>query len=616
MNQPKYNRRKLFTNLVNKEQNSLQKGDPLFEKYSRKDYTKGRKYQSARSIDSVANSNAKDSNVLRVNPVTSGLAPYTGPWTTAEVLHLLRRTGYGYKKAHLDMLLTMNVSQAVDKILTIDATVPSPPVNYYQNTFADENNLPYGSSWVNDAFTGSIGGTSNYYRWQGLKRWCLGLGLNHDISIREKMTWFWYHFIPVDFNAIYQSANSYCGNNSARISYTYIKLFRDNALGNFKTLIRQMATHPAMMFYLNNQANSSSAPDENFAREIMELFTLGKDPLSQYTEQDVIEAAKVLSGWRVQNLNTATPQTNFVSSLHNTSTKQFSSFFNNTTITNTGATELDTFITMLFSKAQVVSEYICRRIYRYFVYYDIDQNIETNIITPLAQTFVANNWNIKPVLEQLFKSEHFYDMANRGVYIKSPLDLVIGTMRTFNLNHNVSDQTNYQAQYQLWATLTDGYLTQMEQVMGKVPSVSGWQAFYQNPSFHEYWINSNTTQRRFAYINAIFNGFNSTSNGLTTRIEVDLMAFVQQFSYATCANPNLLIDECIKYLLPIDLSATQKETIKLQTLLTGQTTDSYWTNAWNNYVGSPTNTSYVSIVKSRLKSLLVTICQYAEFQLM
>ena len=271
---------------------------------------------------------------------------------------------------------------------------------------------------------------------------------------------------------------------------------------------------------------------------------------------------------------------------------------------------------MIFSKTQVVSEYICRRLYRYFVYYDIDANIEANIITPLAQTFVANNWDILPVLNQLFKSEHFFDMANRGVYIKSPLDLVVGTTRIFNLVTNIADPTNYEAQYHIWQKYNDNILEPMDQVMGKVPNVSGWQPFYQNPSFHEYWINSNTTQRRFAAIGTFFNGFNSTTGSLTTRIEVDVIAYVQQFSNTICQDPDLLTAECIKYLLPIDLSTPQKDAIKFQTLLYLQITNAYWTSAWNNYIANPTNNSYKNIVKTRLQGLLLTITLLAEYQLM
>lgn len=597
------NRRNLFKLVLNKLKINQVSNDPLFEKYSRKTFT-GRKYQS--------NVRSKNSGFTdRVAPVSSGLNPYTGTWGKTEALHLLKRTGFGYKNADLDILLTMSMTNAVNTILTVDTSPPSPPINAYNNSFADENNLPYGADWTTDILTSGQGNT-NRQRNLSLTQWIFGLTVNQNVSIKAKLALFWYHFIPVDFETV-RASN---GTHSARLLYAFTKMYYDNPLMNFKTLIRTMATQPAMMYYLNNNSNSKTSPDENFAREIMELFTLGKDPLSQYTEADVVQAAKVLTGWRVSNLTTTTPDTTFSSSLHETSNKQFSSFFNNTIINNTGASELDAFIDMIFSKSQVVSEYICRRIYRYFVYYDIDATIESTIIIPLAQTFVANNWNILPVLDQLFKSQHFYDMANRGVYIKSPLDLVIGSLRTFNLAYTVSDSTNYDAQYKVWNYFNNSILVGLEQSIGAVPNVSGYPAFYQNPSFHEYWINSSTTQKRFDFLNKIFNGYNLTYNGLTTRIEVDLIAYIQQFEPAICLDPDLLVAECIKYLLPVDLSTTQKDQIKIQSLLSNQTTNSYWTTAWNLYLNDTTNTTNKNSVKTRLKSLLVTLTQLAEYQLM
>ena len=601
------NRRNLFKLVLNKFKINQDFKDPLFEKYSRKIFN-GRKYQSTKN---TKNSSFTD----RVVPVSSGLNPYTGTWGKTEVLHLLRRTGYGFKKADVDSLLATSMNNAVNAILNVNTTPPSPPVNSYNNYSPDENNLAYGADWTNDPLP-SGANTTNSRRNDSLSQWNFGLACNQDLTIKEKMTWFWYHFIPVDFETVRTSPFSFAGTNSCRILHTYLKMFRDNPLGNFKTIIRKMATQPAMMYYLNNQANTKTSPDENFAREIMELFTLGKDPLSQFTEVDVIQAAKVLSGWRVVNLNTVNPITNFDSSLHDTSNKQFSSFFNNTIINNAGASELDAFITMIFSKSQVVSEYICRRLYRYFVYYDIDATIESTIITPLAQTFVANNWEIAPVLNQLFKSQHFFDMANRGVYIKSPFDLVIGSLRTFNLNYNVANPANHEAQYRVWNYYNNTILSGLEQTMGKIPNVSGWVAFYQNPSFHEYWINSSTTQKRFDFLNKIFSGYNLVYNGLTTRIEVDLIAFIQQFDPPICLNPDLLVAECVTFLLPIDLSAIQRNEIKTQTLLSNQTINSYWTSAWSLYLSNTSNITNRNSVKTRLKSLFVTLTQLAEYQLM
>jgi len=600
--------------------------DPLFEKYSRK--TLGPRVYSNELVSSFRHGAEPDGNTgitLRVGNVISTLAPYTGAWTEREAIHLIRRTTFGFKKADVTTLAAMTVTDAVNSILTIDTTPPAPPVNWYNNLAVDAGGIAYGADVTNHAFATSTaeGQTSNHYRMDGLRRWMTGLAIGQSNNIREKMHWFWYHFIPIDFESIFQSSNSYINVNSARIFYQYMKLFRDNALGNFRTLIRNVATQPAMMFYLNNQANSATAPDENFARELMELFTLGKDPLSQYTQDDVVAAAKVLTGWRVQNMNALTTVTNFVSGSHKTGPKQFSPFFNNTIINRTivaeGALELDDLLNMIFSKTQVVSEYICRRIYRYFVYYDIDANIEANIITPLAQIFVSSGWDIKVVLDKLLKSEHFFDMANRGVYIKSPYDLVLGSLRAFNITANVSDATNYEAQYRVWGWFNDSACLPMEQQMGSIPNVSGWNAYYQTPAYHEYWINTNTIQKRFTFLQQIFNGFNLTYNTvtpLTTNIKVDVIAFVQQFANATVRDPNLLVAECIKYLLPVDLSLDQRNSIKQSTLLYQQITDAYWTTAWDNYFGAPTNASYKSIVTDRLKNLLYTIVQLAEYQLM
>jgi uncharacterized protein (DUF1800 family) len=607
-------REMLLGKIIKKLSKQAQDKDPLFEKYSRKIF-KGRRYSSLTDKREVVN--GKEVDVLeRVNPVTTGLAPYTGSWTTSEALHLLKRTGFGFKKSDLDAIVGLTMSQAVDRILTIDNTPPPPPVNHYQPDEPDENNIPYGADWTNDFFPSyDPGNMTNGNRTQSLSAWLLGLSLNQDITIREKMSLFWYHFIPIDFVFVAQSSNDFANTNSSRICYKYMKMFRDNATGNYKTLIRQMSTQPAMMFYLNNQANSKTAPDENFAREIMELFTIGKDVEDRYTEGDIVQAAKLLTGWRVQNLNTNAESTVFVPNKHETSNKTFSAFFNNTVIPNSGAGELDLFIDMIFSKSKIVSEYICRRLYRFFVYYDIDEYIETNVIVPLAQVFVSNNWNILPVLDRLFKSEHFYDMANRGVYIKTPLDVIVGAMRTFNINYNVSDQTNYNAQYELWIRFL-WQLQEMQQTMGRIPNVAGWQAFYQKPSYHEYWINSNSIQRRYGLIQYMIYGFDIDKNGLTTRIEADAIAFVKQFSNVICEDPNLLVSECIKYLLPIDLSLAQKNIIKSQTLLSNQTSDYYWNEAWINYNNNPSDVDLMNVVKNRLRNLLLTITQLAEYQLM
>ncbi|MGF2413246.1 DUF1800 family protein [Ferruginibacter sp.] len=585
--------------------------DPLFEKYARK--TLGNRQYSER----IEVPNADGPVYARVGNITSGLTPYTGAWTEWEVAHLLRRTGFGVKKTDLDALLALTPAAAADALLNISApTIPSTtPLNYYQNTLPDSGGIALGASWTSNNLTyvNANDDTNNYYRQLSLTSWSWGLCINDTTTIREKMTQFWYHFIPINFDDLRGLQN-----NSATMCNDYMSLLRANALGNFKTLIKAIAKMPAMLVYLGNQYSTASVPNENFARELMELFTLGKVPTQNYTEPDIIAASKVLSGWRTPSFVTAYPfAPAFNASYHNQTNKVFSAFFGNTTITNqagvNGANEFDIFFDLLFTQQQTtIAKYICRRLYRFFVYYDIDANIEANVIVPLSALLVSNNWNITPVVSTLLKSEHFFDVANKGVMIKSPVDFIAGTLRTLNINTTpVAGATQVVNQYTIWNYFQNYALNNMDQGLGLVPNVSGWKAYYQNPTYYQNWINSNSIQKRAALLTSFVNGFTTG----TLSIKIDPIAFVQQFPNATIQDPDLLINAVVPYLFTIDLPPTYKNDTKVATLLAGQVTNSYWTTAWNNYIASPT-TANANIVKTRLNSLLTTFLQLAEFQLM
>lgn len=585
--------------------------DPLFLKYARK--TLGPRQYSQRMEIPDPNGPQPD----RVGNVTSGLTPYAGPWTVWQVTHLLRRAGFGVKKNELEALLAMTTSNAVDALMTLSpAANPSPtPLNYYQNTLADSGGILLGDSWTSNNLSYVLGtdDTNNYYRQLSLSSWSWGLCLNENTTIREKMVLFWYHFIPVNFDDIRNQQR-----NSATMCHDYLNLLRTNALGDFKTLIKAIAKMPAMLVYLGNQYSTATVPNENFARELMELFMLGKVPAQNYTEADVIAASKVLSGWRVPNFSNPYPfAPGFNATYHNQTNKLFSSNFGNTTINNqaaaNGANEFDIFFDMLFTHQQdTIARYVCRRLYRFFVYYDIDANIEANVIVPLAAFMVANNFQMAPVLSLLLKSEHFFDIANKGVMIKSPLDFIAGTLRTLNINTTpAAGATQLTNQYNVWNYFQNYANTNLEQGYGLVPNVSGWKAYYQEPAFYQNWINSNAIQKRASLLTSFVSGFTTS----TTQIKVDTIAFVQQFPAATIQDPDLLIDIFIQYLLPVDLPANYKTDTKVATLLAGQITNSYWTTAWNNYVANP-STANANIVRTRLNSLLTTLLQLAEYQLM
>jgi uncharacterized protein (DUF1800 family) len=586
--------------------------DPLFEKYARK--TVGNRQYSTRM--ELPGTTGTEYN--RVGNITSGLAPYTGPWTQWEVVHLLRRTGFGVKKTDLENLLLTGCSLSVDHLLNISApTIPSAtPLNYYQTSVIDSGGIPLGESWTSNNLTYTSGndGTVDYFRENSLICWNWGICIEDAANIREKMQQFWYHFIPVNFDDIRNQQA-----NSATMCHDYMALLRSNALGNFKSLIKAITKMPAMLVYLGNQYSTANVPNENYARELMELFTMGKVPVQNYTESDIVAASKVLSGWKVQSFNAAYPfVVSFNATSHNQTNKVFSSFFGNTTIANQvgamGAGELDTFFDMLFTQQQdTIAKYVCRRLYRFFVYYDIDANIEANVIAPLATIFINNNWQIGPVVAALLKSEHFFDVANRGVMIKSPIDFIAGTLRTLKINTtSPAGASQLLNQYQVWNFFNNYANNNLEQGLGLVPNVSGWKAYYQAPTYYQNWINSNTIQRRSSLLTTLING--TATNG--TQIKFDPILFVQQFPNDTIRNPDLLINAIVPYLFAVDLPDTYKSDTKIQTLLGSQVTNNYWTTAWDNYMAAPTNTTYSNLVKNRIKSLLTTFLQLAEYQLM
>jgi uncharacterized protein (DUF1800 family) len=630
--------------------------DPLFQKYARK--TIGNRQYGTNLVQPDANGGIEQ----RYAPLSSNLDPYTGVWTEWEAAHLLKRAHYGNIKAHVDSFKAMgNVSTAVDALFNFPFTPTSPsaaPLNYYQNAYIDYNtpqnnnfysNIDPYAAYATD-WTATLISYYPYYakenflnvvRARSVKYWYWGLMLDETSAptLREKMTQFWYHFIPVN---VEKESNDFYYNRGT-LANEYIKLLRNNCIGNYKTLIKEITKSAGMLGYLNGQSNTAAAPNENYAREVLELFTMGKVPTQNYTEQDVVALSKILTGYQCINANTNSAagqqyplEVIFNYTQHNQENKTFSSFFDNVTIAYqagaAGANELDLFLDLLFTKQKTtIARYICTRLYRYFVYYDIDAAIETNIINPLADYFIASNWEIVPLVKKLFKSQHFYDAANRGVIIKSPFDLVAGLIRTLRIPtaanavpplpaidppHTPADYT--MNQYRLWGYLDYNIcIYDLEQGMFEVPSVVGWSAYHQAPTFNQNWINSNSVQNRHRFIENFINGWHvGYSWSGYANIKFDPFVFVQQFPSATIPVAVDLIDAIVKLLFSVDLPADYKTLVKNQDLLGNQGSDYYWTTIWNTYVSNPANITNKNIVQARIKAVITSLCQLAEFQLM
>lgn len=539
------------------------------------------------------------SPILEKSPsrTLSGINPYGGPWTINEVTHLLKRTMFGAKKADVDYFLTRTMSQSVDELMNPTAPDPAPPVKEYTTSTqpgTPDSNIPQGSTWVNDI---NNDGTVQSQRRASYKKWWTGVLLNQDRSIKEKMILFWINHFGNEANEV----------GYGNLVYNQHNLIRQQCLGNFKQMVRDITVDPSMLRYLNGYLNTSAAPDENYARELQELFTVGKGPDSHYTESDVKEAAKVLTGWQI-NINTY--QTVFTSSRHSAVNKSFSSFYNNTVITGrTGATagdlELTDLMNMIFAQNEV-AKFIVRKLYRWFVYYEIDAATEANVITPLADIFRNNNYNIKPVLTTLFKSEHFFDVLNQSCVIKSPADIIIGAMREYNVSMPLASDWN--TSYGHWNTLYSFmYLTGLD--LHDPPNVAGLPAYYQEPAFHEIWITADSLPKRNQYTDLMTNN-GYIRNGF--RMQFDFVTYAK--SLPNPGNPNDLIDDALKYIYRIPVSPQIKQQMKIQMLLSNQLYDYYWTNAWAAYISNPTTANY-NIVNTRLKDLFRYLMNLSEYQL-
>jgi uncharacterized protein (DUF1800 family) len=540
---------------------------------------------------------------MRRPNVVAGLIPYTGAFEKEQITHLLKRTMFGAKKADVDFFTGKTLAETINMLLTeppqlTDAQLPLR--NYAEGT------LPMGATWAYSQQNADFDGQ----RRNSLKQWWVGNMVNQPRSIFEKMVLFWHNHFATGMLESFSS-----------MSFEHVLLLRKYALGNFKNLTKAVTLDANMLLYLNGYLNKKSAPDENYARELQELFTLGKGPNSQYTEADVRAAARLLTGWTYSRAQVENPagsgkyywKVALSTTEHDTAPKQFSAYFGNKIINNTENTEagalqeLDEMLDMIFAKDEVAL-YICRRIYRFFVYYEIDSAVETEIIKPLAVLFRQSNYAIKTVLEALFSSEHFFETRLKACLIKSPLENVVGLAREFEIQFptiKLSPATEVTPMYNAFNNLVSNASSQA-QYIGDPPNVAGWAAYYQEPNFHENWVNTDTFAKRLLF---------SDTALLTGRsgVIVDVLRFTDQFG-AAAEDPNTLISSVLDILYRVPPTQAMLTYLKTTILLDGQASDYYWTDAWLAYKTTPT-TANTAAVKTRLQQFYLFITRNPEYQL-
>lgn len=347
--------------------------------------------------------------------------------TIRKTAHLLRRAGFGVTPDELRAYAAKGVAATVDELVNYDARTDelTATLNKVQGDLVDLHNL------------------------EDIQTWWLYRMLHTTRPLEEKMTLFWHgHFATAQYKV-----------NNALFMHQQNQTLRSNALGNFKDLTTAIAKDPAMLVWLDGNTNRKGAPNENFARELMELFTLG---IGNYTEDDVKAGARAFTGW---NLNYAKGQFVFNKNQHDEGEKSFRGL--------TGNLNGDDVIANVTADPATAKR-IASKLFAFFAY----DNPEPQVVQPLADLYLSSKQEIKPVVKAILLSDAFYsDKAYTG-HVKSPVEYVVGTVR--QLGGQIRERALAQA------------LRPLGQELFNPPNVAGWPG---GPA----WLDAATVASRFNF---------------------------------------------------------------------------------------------------------------------
>ncbi len=386
-----------------------------------------------------------NTSVLFPSCNTATLDPYipdgTNPWNVQKVKHTYRRLGFSANQLEVDNALALSPNDFIDNLVDNAFNLPptATPVwgNWSYNDFTDyeTENEQYIQDWLKQ--------TGNDFLTDDLRGRMVAFWLNHFVTGLET-----YYYAPY--------------------LYQYYNVCQSHALGNLKDFVHAIGITPAMLIYLNGFENTNVEPNENYARELYELFTLGEG--NGYTQADITATAEALTGWNHWD--------DYGAPIYFDASTWVDG--NKTIFGQTGNWNYDDVINILFQeRGTLVANYICEKLYKFFVSPEVDASIQANIIQPLAQTLINNNFELVPMLKQLFKSEHFFNERAIGVVIKSPFDLIFGYVKETGFFYNDSLM-----EYFLY------YSGVLGQQLYNPPNVAGWQR-------DEDWINSSTLTGRW-----------------------------------------------------------------------------------------------------------------------
>jgi uncharacterized protein (DUF1800 family) len=560
--------------------------------------------------------------------------------------HLLRRATFGATKEQVDEFTELSPSTAVDRLFRTSLPDPALPID-------PKTGQPWFVSGTTDA-NSEDGDLENYFLgWLIGQMMSAGIDANLSLaySAREKIVLFLHtHFTTIRSKVA-----------SSRALYFQNQLYRMFALDdvdnnpeiNFKTLSVKVSIDNAMIRLLDGNLNVNGSANENYARELLELYSIGRGlegtlPASTeqgdyivYKEEDVRSAARVLSGWDFDEtfLNTD-PDTGLPravvkgnplnASAHDNDPKQFSERFGNAVISpdplllengnpteESALDEIRQLIDLIYSNSETARN-ICRKIYRFFVWapHTLEETIpiDEEIISEMVRVFQEGH-KIQPVIENLLKSQHFYEAGggigddNFGAIIKSPLDLTIGTLRYFKVN--LPDMLSNASQFYETTSNVIATLGEMGMSFFEPYDVAGYEAYHQFPVYQRFWITPNALTKRYEFIRTLITFME------TGIIKADVYEHVNSSFPAEAPDARTLIVALAKYFFPVsdnldfdDTTESGLTTARMnyfKNALLGGFEESYWTTIWFG--------SRLEDKRTALENLINAMMQSPEYQL-
>lgn len=493
--------------------------------------------------------------------VEGGIEPHTEPLTRDDVYHLLRRMGFGATHEQAETFIGKTAAEVVDQLLGLDnEPAPESP-----------------GAWV-DVWTEDPQGADLQTRFAIWKSWDLNMQklanwwlekMTGDETAVEKITLFWTSHWVSEFE--FDNTNSI-----PQMLYRQYLLLRERRLGDLREMALEVTVDSTMLNYLGGTFNVVGAPNENYARELMELFLTG---LGWYTEGDVQQAARVLTGWRTQKFSDEpAPNDKYISwfdaAKHDTGAKQFmgqtipARTVDNNTSFQVKNEEVLGLINIIFDvRPEAVSAFIAEKAYRFFIYSSSGE-VDPDFINELAEEYRNSNFNLRALFRALFTSKHFYAPEIRGVQIKTPIEYITSFQRQLG---QTSDDP------QLWAL-------RMDQHVMDPPNVSGW------PGYRS-WISTNTYPVRRQFARHLIDRIDDTGLNIWIK-KFDEYDDVYKF-----------VAGVVGFLLPVDVSQERMDFYVASLLQAAPDYD------WPLILDDP------AAAAARTRNLLITISKAPDFQL-